>query len=162
METESRVESGRATGPVPPLSRAGENPKGFTPQQVRGWSLAAAFRRPASTAMPRKSRRTVQRADPALDRRTWRPPTGRVARAATASEAEGEASAAARKTPKKGKEPKIGLLQLLHFATPLDYLCLSIAVPCAAGTGFLQVTRTTPPPLAWRPPASGRKHAGKP
>ena len=108
--------------------------------------------------MPRKSRRTVQRADPALDRRTWRPATGR---AATASEAEGEASAA-RKTPKKGKEPKIGLLQLLHFATPLDYLCLSIAVPCAAGTGFLQVTRTTPPPLACRPPASGRKHAGKP
>ncbi|EOD38885.1 putative ABC transporter [Emiliania huxleyi CCMP1516] len=87
--------------------------------------------------MPRKSRRTVQRADPALDRRTWRPATGR---AATASEAEGEASAAARKTPKKGKEPKIGLLQLLHFATPLDYLCLSIAVPCAAGTGFLQVS----------------------
>ena len=98
--------------------------------------------------MPRKSRRTVQRAEPALDRRTWRPPTGRVARAATASEAEGEASAAARKTPKKGKEPKIGLLQLLHFATPLDYLCLSIAVPCAAGTGFLQVNRHS---LAGRP-----------
>ena len=92
--------------------------------------------------MPRKSRRPVQRGDPTLDRRTWRPPTGRVARAATAS----EASATARKTPKKAKEPKIGLLQLLHFATPLDYICLSIAVPCAAWTGFLQVTRTTPPP----------------
>ena len=92
--------------------------------------------------MPRKSRRS------GLDRLTWRPPTGRVARAATASEAEGEASATARKTPKKGKEPKIGLRQLLHFATPLDYLCLLIAVPCAAGTGFLQVNRHS---LAGRP-----------
>ena len=74
--------------------------------------------------MPRKSRRTVQRAEPAIDERTSRPPTGHT-----------------RKMPKK--EPKIRLLQLLHFATPLDYLCLSIAVPCAAGTGFLQATRTT-------------------
>jgi hypothetical protein len=45
--------------------------------------------------------------------------------------------------PKKAKpppQPKVGMLDLLQFATPLDWLCISLAIPFAMLTGFLQVS----------------------
>jgi hypothetical protein len=44
------------------------------------------------------------------------------------------------KNVKPPPEPKVGMLDLLQFATALDWLCISLAIPFAMLTGFLQVS----------------------